>query len=173
MKRLYLIRHAKSSWKDTLLSDFDRPLNKRGLRDAPFMGQRLHEHHVHPDIFVSSPAKRAIHTSQLLAQEVGFPQEQILIDESIYEAGVMSLLQVVHTLDDRANHAILVGHNPGMTMFAQSLARVPIDNMPTCSIFCVEFDSSSWKDVKMGNGVFVFFDSPQKTSAMAGSWRAE
>ena len=75
MKRLYLIRHAKSSWKDSSLDDFERPLNKRGRRDAPFMGKRLYRHHVRPDLVISSPAKRAISTSQLIAKEIDFPQE--------------------------------------------------------------------------------------------------
>ncbi len=162
MKQLYLIRHAKSSWKNPLLADVDRPLNKRGQRDAPFMGKRLHAHHVRPDLLVSSPAKRAGSTSQLIAKEVDFPQEQIIIDESIYEAGVPTLLRLVHALDDRASHVIVVGHNPGMTLFAESLTNVTIDNMPTCSIFCIQFDITSWKDVKIGNGIPIFFDYPKK-----------
>ena len=162
MKRLYLIRHAKSSWKDPNLQDFERPLNKRGKGDAPLMGQHLNSHQVRPDLIISSSAKRALKTARIIAKAIGFPKEQIVTDESIYEAGVSSLLQVIHHIDEAANQIMLFGHNPGLTMLAESLTNAVIENIPTCGIFCVDFDITSWKDVKAGTGTMVFFDYPKK-----------
>ena len=87
MKKLYLARHAKSSWKNPDLDDYDRPLNKRGIRDAPFIGKKLKEKNILPDLIISSPAIRAITTAKELAAQMGYPEENIILDENIYEAG--------------------------------------------------------------------------------------
>ena len=91
MKRLYLVRHAKSSWKDPDLDDFDRPLNKRGKRDAPLMGQKLRQADVRPDLIVSSPAKRAAKTAKIMAGQIEYPVKKIIWDESLYAAGIVTL----------------------------------------------------------------------------------
>ena len=162
MKRLYLIRHAKSSWKDPTLTDLDRPLNKRGKRDAPFMGKRLKTHNIQPDLIISSPAKRAQRTAKIIAEEIGFSKEKIIYDESVYEAGVSTLLRVIRYIQDSANDVVLFGHNPGLTMLAESLTHTLIENIPTCGIFCIDFPVDSWKDIVEGSGTVVFFDYPKK-----------
>jgi phosphohistidine phosphatase len=162
MKRLYLIRHAKSSWKDPTVVDFDRPLNKRGKRDAPFMGKRIKSYQVQPDLIISSPANRAAKTAKIIAEEIGVPKKQIVYDESIYEAGVASLLHVIRNIDNSANQVMLFGHNPGLTMLAEYLTHILVDNIPTCGIFCVDFAIDSWKEVAEGSGKVVFFDYPKK-----------
>ncbi|MBD3307013.1 histidine phosphatase family protein [candidate division KSB3 bacterium] len=162
MKRLYLIRHAKSSWKDQSLADFDRPLNKRGKRDAPFMGQRLASYQVTPDLLMSSPAKRALTTAKTIAEEIGYPPTAIVTEPSIYGAGAASLLTVIQAIKDAAHEVMLVGHNPGLTTLAESLTNTMVDNIPTCGIFCVDLPVESWTEVTEGIGTVVFFDYPKK-----------
>ena len=162
MKRLYLIRHAKSSWSNAALSDFDRPLNDRGTRDAPLIGQRFSKYKVEPDLILSSPAKRAISTAKIIAGEIGYPVKKILTDRCLYLADVPTLLKTVTSLDDTSNKVMIFGHNPGMTEFAETLTSYRIENMPTCSVVCVNFDVRTWKDAKRGEGDLVFFDFPKK-----------
>ncbi len=162
MKRLYLLRHAKSSWKDPELADYDRPLNKRGKRDAPFMGQRLKKQGVRPDIILSSPAKRARKTARSIAQEIDYPPKQIRWLESLYAAGSESMLRIVMDCDDDCNQVLLVGHNPGLTDLAERLTGTLVDNIPTAGVMAVDFDIDSWAEVKEGAGAVVFFDYPKK-----------
>ena len=162
MKRLYLIRHAKSSWDDHALSDFERPLNERGQTDAPVMGKRLKQANVQPDCILASPAQRALQTAQILAAELDFPKERIITAKGIYEAGVSDLLKVIRSIEDAFQHVLLIGHNPGMTDLANYLTDARLDNLPTCGVVCADFDVSSWKEVAAGQGTFVFFDCPKQ-----------
>ncbi len=162
MKRLYLIRHAKSSWKNPDLADFDRPLNKRGKENAPFMGRRLRKYNVKPDLLLSSPAKRALKTAKLIAGEIDFPKENIVTEELIYEAGVRTLVQVIQNLEDSFHQVMLFGHNPGFTALAECLTAYEVYNIPTCGIFCVDFEIDSWKKVAKDVGIVKFFDYPKK-----------
>ena len=86
MKTVILVRHAKSSWKDSSLKDYDRPLNKRGKRDAPFMGKKIREREILPDLILSSPAKRARKTAIRVAEEIGYPKEKIQYDDKMYHS---------------------------------------------------------------------------------------
>ena len=162
MKRLYLLRHAKSSWKNQDLDDFDRPLNDRGKRDVPVMGRRLKKANVQTDLIISSPAKRAHKTAKIIAKEIGFPKKRILTDEAIYLADVPTLLDVIQHIDNAFQQVILVGHNPGFTDLATYFTEVQIDNIPTCGIFCIDFDIQSWKEVSARKGKFIFLDYPKK-----------
>jgi phosphohistidine phosphatase len=161
MKKLYVIRHAKSSWAEPDMADFERPLNERGKTDAPMMGKRLKKAKIHPDLIISSPAKRALKTAKIIAKELDFPKEQIVTDGAIYPGGVSGLLDVIHSLHDSFQTVILVGHNPGLTDLANYLTDVQIDNIPTCGVFCVDFEIQSWKKVGEGNGICVLFDYPK------------
>ncbi|NTU60531.1 MAG: hypothetical protein HGA98_05690, partial [Deltaproteobacteria bacterium] len=121
MKRLTLVRHAKSSRKDPSLPDFYRPLSGRGWDEAPEMGRRLAAAGVKPDAFVSSPANRAWSTSQEIASALGFPAEALRVEASIYDAEAGALLRLVRALEPAWEHVLLVGHNPGLTDLAQLL----------------------------------------------------
>lgn len=115
MKRiLTLVRHAKSSWRDVGCSDFDRTLNKRGLSDAPQMGKRLFDSSYRVERIISSPARRAINTAKLIAQEINFDIQAIATNEIIYEASLGALFGLVNQLDDQVNNVMLVGHNPDL-----------------------------------------------------------
>lgn len=161
MKTLYLVRHAKSSWDDLSLRDFDRPLNERGKRNALFMGKLFRSKGIKPDLIVSSPAKRAYSTAKKIAKEIGYETENIKTEPSIYDADVRALLKVVNELPEKAKSVMLFGHNPGFTDFANYLAGTDISNIPTCGMVCIRFSTSKWKEISRDTGTFVEFDYPK------------
>jgi phosphohistidine phosphatase len=150
MKRLLLLRHAKSSWDDSNLADFDRPLNPRGLATAPFMGELIAKRELHPDEIVSSPAKRAMQTALLVKESAGI-DSSLRFDERIYEASPKSLLQVSSELNDNLDSAMLVGHNPGFEGFIGFLTG-KVEPMPTAALAVIDLNIKSWSKIKAGTG---------------------
>ncbi|MCB0644155.1 MAG: histidine phosphatase family protein [Phaeodactylibacter sp.] len=146
MKTLYFIRHAKSSWEDSSLDDIERPLNKRGERDAPLMATRLQGLGVVPDQIVSSPATRALTTAHYFADALGIDPDTIHIDERIYLVEVRGLLQVIREWPAEWNTVLLFGHNPTITDFSNLHNQGRIDNVPTCGICKFEGVIPSWSD---------------------------
>ena len=162
MKTLYLVRHAKSSWKYPNLDDFERPLNKRGRKSAPFMGTILKKLKVAPDLIVSSPANRAAMTARIIADKISYPLEKICFSESIYEFSANALIDVIKHLDNAVNKAMLVGHNPALTELANYIGDEAISNIPTAGVFCAELDISSWAKIGNRYGKLTFFEFPKK-----------
>lgn len=162
MKRLYLIRHAKSSWKNSSLADVDRPLNKRGEKDAPFMGNRLRKVKANPDGIFTSPAKRARKTTKMLAKAMDYPKEKIETVTELYGATQASLFDFIRQLDDALTNVMLIGHNPELTDLANYLTTERVENIPTCGIFCIDFPVDSWKEISENLGTVAFFDYPKK-----------
>ena len=160
MKKLYIIRHAKSSWKDFTLDDFDRPLNKRGKLNAPYMGKKLKQKNIFPDMIISSPALRAKLTAKSIAKEISFTKKMVF-KEDIYEASVGTLKQIITQLNDTNNTVFLFGHNPSLNMLAQSYVDFD-ENIPTCGIVEVEFNCTKWKDINYKNANFISFDYPKR-----------
>ena len=162
MKTLYLLRHAKSSWKFPELDDFDRPLNKRGQGDTPLMGKRLRKRNILPDLIISSPAQRAKHTAQEVAQSMGYSSTAILYDEAVYEASAETLLTTLQTVDNRVAVLLLAGHNPGMTELANKLTPHYIDNIVTAGVVAIQFLTDDWAEVgKSSPGQFLWYDYPK------------
>lgn len=166
MKKLYIIRHAKSSWDNLLIKDFDRPLNERGEKDAPRMAKRLKERSVFPDIILSSPANRALTTCKAFCRVLQLQEKQIQTDHKLYHASEDDILEVVRGIKDRKNDkeeiVFLFGHNPGLTEFVNSLLNEEIDNIPTCGIVVCSLSVKTWKEVSRGSGELEFFDYPKK-----------
>ncbi len=161
MKTLLLIRHAKSSWDDTSLNDFDRPLNDRGKRDAPIMAERLSEKKIDVDAFVSSPAKRAARTAKIFAEEFKIKKDDIVFKTELYMASADIFFEVIKKMDDHLDCVSIFSHNPGLTDFANELTEVRVDNIPTCGIFAVKADIKHWADFKEAKKKFWFFDYPK------------
>ena len=160
--RLTLVRHAKSSRDDMSLKDFMRPLNDRGLRDAPEMGRRLRESGVQPDFIVSSPAKRALTTARLIADEIDSPEAGILEAAGIYEATAAEILKLVQGLPEEKREVMLVGHNPGISDFAHLFLRSVTDNIPTCGVVRLAFAAQHWRDISPQRASLLLFDYPKK-----------
>jgi phosphohistidine phosphatase len=151
MRTLFLIRHAKSSWDNPALRDFERPLNERGLNTAPRMATFLAQAGIQPDLLVSSPAKRAISTALFFGAAFGVGEAQIVRNEDIYEASVTTLLRIISQLSDQANTVLLFGHNPTFTDLANEFSSTPIINVPTCGIVRIETQADNWRSMYEGN----------------------
>lgn len=162
-KTLLLIRHAKSDWNDASLSDFDRPLNERGKRDAPVMAHRLLDKQIKIDAFISSPARRARRTAAVFAKEYGQKKEDILLVDELYLAAAETFFDVVGKAKDKFDSIAVFSHNPGITDFANQLTDARIDNIPTCGIFAVTADCKHWVDFKHAKKEFWFFDYPKSS----------
>lgn len=160
LRQLILVRHGKSDWKNSpIIEDFDRPLNKRGKRNAPQMAERLFNRGFNFDLMVSSPAERAKSTAKYFAEV--FDYKDIKYEASIYEAGTSTLLNLVNKLDDQFQKVIMFGHNPGFTDFANQLTNADIYNIPTAGIVAMNFSFDSWEMVSMGTGEIALFDYPK------------
>jgi phosphohistidine phosphatase len=162
MKTLFLMRHAKSSWKDTL-PDEDRPLAARGERDAPKMGKRLAKRAERPDLILSSPARRALATARIVAKKLDYARKGIVIEPRLYPSSTRQLLDLVRGLDERLTRVMLFGHNPGLANFAHRLSG-EIDRMPTAAVAEFSFDSS-WTKVGKVPPKRVALDYPKKKPA--------
>ena len=162
MKRLYLVRHAKSSWENLELRDFDRPLNERGERDAPRMGRRLKEREITPELMLSSAPERALTTCKVIGGIIRYQQSGIKTDKRIYHANKDQLLKILSEVNDKYESVMLFGHNPGFTDFANILFGEHIMNIPTCGIVAGKLKIESWKHVSPGCGKLEFFDFPKK-----------
>ena len=160
MKKLYIIRHAKSSWSDEKLDDFERPLNKRGKANAPMMGVRLKENGIMPDIIISSPAKRAKSTAEIIAKEIGY-EKKVLFDENIYESSIDELRKILTALHDKNSTVFVVGHNPSLNDLANYYVGHE-ENIPTCGIVEIGFECERWADIEPKNAKLLLFDYPKK-----------
>jgi len=160
--RLLICRHAKSSRQDADIDDFDRPLNRRGERDAPEMGRRLAMQGIRPDLIMTSPAARALTTALHYAGRLGISPEHVRRNPAQYAASVPELIGLIRAVDPSVTTLMLVGHNPESTGLANELGRLSIDNIPTGGIVALEFTGRTWGYLTTGSGVLLFFDYPKK-----------
>lgn len=162
IKNLIVIRHAKSSWDHPGLADHERPLNRRGERDAPRMGSLLKSRGLLPDRIVCSPATRAYLTARLLAKAVGYEVTDIDIHRAIYEQGLAGLMTVIHGLDASWRRVFLVGHNPDLTRLVGELTGAEPEHLPTCAVASLVFAVDDWTHVMAGAGRLAFLDYPKR-----------
>lgn len=161
MKKLFLIRHAKSDWSNPLLNDFGRGLNNRGFKDAPVMAKLLRDKNIIPDLIISSPALRTKLTLEFLLKKLDYKNE-IIYDKSIYEAPYLDLKKVINKVDEQFDILFLVGHNPGLCDLANSLCNESFENIPTCAIVEIDFQTNSWSNISKENSKLIFFEYPKK-----------
>jgi phosphohistidine phosphatase len=164
MKTLTLLRHAKSSWSNPGLGDHERPLNPRGERDAPEMARRINEAGIRPSLIVSSPATRAWNTAKFLAKEISYPNEFLQRDNKLYGAGLDTLIRYLASQDSGFNSILMVGHNPGLTEFANYLVPDVTNNLPTAGVLSVQIDSDDW-DLRDAKSITLeLYDYPKRVS---------
>ena len=162
MLTLYLTRHAKSSKDDDSLRDFDRPLNDRGLRDAPYMARVFRKRDEPVDLLMSSPAMRALSTAIAFGEALKVKKADIAREERIYLADTAVLMKVVNALPDKARRVMLFGHNPGFSLLAEQLTDRSSGDLPTCATVRIDFDLDHWEDVSRGTGSLRWIDFPKK-----------
>ncbi len=161
MKTLYLVRHAKSSWDDPTLADHDRPLNERGKRDAPKMGERLAQRGTKVDLIISSSAARALATAQAIAEKIGYDQTHIMVDRRLYATQVSALLYLIQELDDQHERVMLFGHNPEFTDLARFFDS-GIDELPTCAVVEMTFEVDRWSEVVKRKPATIRISTPKQ-----------
>ena len=162
MKTLYLLRHAKSSWDNPDLKDFERPLAERGINDLPVMAERFKARKGHVDTIICSPAVRTKTTAQMFAKELGFPRDEIGSNPELYFAGSNMFLKAASLLDDECDRAMMVGHNPAITEFVNEMAGSDINNIPTCGLVELQLPIDDWSDIDFASAELVEFDYPKK-----------
>lgn len=165
MKTLFVLRHAKSSWEDAALADFERPLNERGRRTAPFMGELMLGNGFQPSVILSSPAVRAKQTALLVTASARFDAE-IQFEDRIYEASPQGLRQVVSEIDDNHASAMIVGHNPGIEGFIRFLTG-QLQPMPTAALAVINLEIDNWNAVNNGCGMLQTIYRPKAEIAKA------
>lgn len=161
MRTLYLVRHAKSSWADPGMPDHDRPLNERGLRNAPFMAQLFAARGEPVDLIVSSTAARALATARTFAAALTLPPESTVLEPAIYDASCGRLMSVVNALPPDAHRVMLFGHNPGFSELAFHLDEHWTDALPTCGILRIDLLLDGWDTVVRNSGTVVWADRPR------------
>lgn len=160
MKRLYILRHAKSSWDDASLADFDRPLNDQGVNAAAFIGELIAGRGMEPEVIISSPAKRAERTAELVKENIGF-DVPLTYDERVYEASLTTLLKVISEIPADVDSALLIGHNPGMEAIIRCLTG-EIQPMSTAALASIKLAIGQWKAVDQGTGTLEFLIRPKE-----------
>ena len=160
MKRLYLVRHAKSSKDIPRIKDKERPLSKRGKKEVAYMGKRMKKCGIVAQALYSSPAKRALDTAKAIAKKIGFPRKKIKVVNSIYYSNIPKLLKVIRGIDDEAASALIFGHNPEFINLVNYFTPRCINEFPTCGIFGIDFNINSWRRAARKKGKITFSDSP-------------
>jgi phosphohistidine phosphatase len=161
MKTLYLIRHAKSSWNNNDLTDFDRPLNARGKYDATNMGERLLKQKVMHGCIISSSAKRTKKTAKRITKALKFNYRQIDFREELYHSNYMTLMNCITNISDVNDSAFIIAHNPGISNFCDYLTHQALC-FPTCGIAKITFEVDSWYEITSNSGTLDWFDYPKK-----------
>ncbi len=166
-RTLLLIRHAKSSWKDSSLSDRDRPLNKRGKRGAPVVAQRLKDLQISPDLVISSPANRAYSTAKIISEILSYNIDDIQVEEAIYEFSFAGKgpRQIIAQIPDSAQTVILFGHNPTFSGLANDFSDGAVQDMPTCAVACFDFEAENWQGFGEAKKQMRFYIYPKMLSS--------
>jgi phosphohistidine phosphatase len=147
MKTLYIVRHAKSSWDDFSVSDHERPLLPKGRNRTILVADRLKETGQVPELILSSTAKRAAQTAEIIAQVLGYPKDKILFNKNLYHASADDVMDELFGLDNEINSVMVVAHNPGLTDLANYFLSNTIGNLPTSGVVKVVFDTDRWETV--------------------------
>ena len=160
MKTLFVLRHAKSSWDNPDLADFERPLNSRGLDAARFIGALIYERRLEPQIVISSPAKRAKQTA-VLVKELAEIAKPIKFDERIYEASPLTLFNLIREFDDKYESVLIIGHNPGFENLVRLLTGEAV-SMPTAALARINLKIEKWSELETGEGKLEFLIRPKE-----------
>ena len=156
MKKLILIRHAKSSWQAPL-RDYDRPLMKSGIQDAHLVSSNILQHIPKTYLMWSSAAKRAAETAMIFAQNISYPIESIVFKEDLYTFDDRKLEEIVKSCPNEYDNLILFGHNEAITNFVNKFGNLFIDNVSTSGFVSINFESNNWNAIQNGNTVKAIF----------------
>ena len=161
-RKLYIIRHGKSSWENEGLDDIDRPLNERGTRSAEVMAKRIMEKGLIPRLIYSSPANRALSTALIMKRIWGLDPSVLHIHDALYMAYVSEICEVVEQAPDEVDSLAIFGHNPAFTLYANTLLDKPLDNLPTAGVVVLSIESESWRKIGRKHVRHSYVDIPKR-----------
>ncbi len=161
-RTLIMIRHAKSSWANPAQSDFERPLNERGKKDAPEMGARLKKAGLIPQLIIASTAVRTKETATYIAKQLGYDVALIRWEDKLYHCLPSALEEVLYGVKNSIKSVLIVAHNPGITEFVNQLSpNFFTNNMPTCGVVAASFEAEKWEDFPVSKRKVIIFDYPK------------
>lgn len=162
MRELILVRHAKSDWENASLKDIDRYLSQRGYADAYAMSEWFHSVKFNPDKVYSSSATRALSTALIFARKLELIPSQFVLAPNMYEASSQTLISFIQQLPNELNCVMFFGHNPGFTDLCNELCvQLKLDNLPTCGMVSINFETNDWKNIKAGSGIYNYHQFPK------------
>jgi phosphohistidine phosphatase len=161
MKTLYLVRHAKSSWEESGLSDIDRPPTEQGIERTERVIRFLQKKEITADRILSSPAIRAYNTAVLVAKGIRYPKDKIIIDRKIYDGGYDKILDLICSTPDEINSLMIFGHNPAISLLADRFVHPGVDFLPTTGTVCIHFKTDQWKLIRSVEPVMDFIIFPK------------
>lgn len=161
MKTVYILRHAKSSWSDPTLADIERPLNKRGKRDAPLMAEIMRRFNYIPDRIYLSPSARTRATIKPIVKILEIPKEQISIEYPLYHGYYDDYEAIIQNIDADIDSILMVGHNPGITYIANSCAGPILDNVPTSGLLVIQSSIDDWNSFSFSESTLVKYHFPK------------
>jgi phosphohistidine phosphatase len=161
LKKLYLIRHARANLKKAKESDFDRNLSQEGENDARWLGEKIKEKGIYPNQIISSSARRALQTAEIISQAIGYPSTSIHSDLEVYDSEMEGLIKIIQGLDDMHQQVFLIGHNPAISMTVTYLTRHGLGNMAPGGLLCCKFHVDTWQAVSKDSGTFDFIIEPK------------
>lgn len=162
MKHLYIVRHGKSSWDYSNVSDEDRPLAQRGINDAYKMADRLKASGARIDLIISSTANRALYTAVIFSKVLNLPTSALMLEPALYMSYEEEIISVIKGAPNDTDSLMIFGHNPSFTQLANMFTSSYIDNIPTAGIVKLELDIDNWADINKRKVVKDFFDYPKK-----------
>jgi phosphohistidine phosphatase len=164
MKTIFFVRHAKAIEHVPSIEDFDRSLIDKGIKNAHLMGKLLSQQHEKPQLVISSPAARAMHTAIIISKELNYPYSKIMLEEKLYESSIGNYFQVIKKINDTIQTVFLFAHNPTITEVCNSLidASIGIDDIPTSGVVGIRFDINTWQKIETTKGTLILFDFPKK-----------
>lgn len=162
MKTLYIVRHAKSSWKYDGVKDIDRPLKERGIEDAYLISKFLTKEIKRPDVFISSSANRALHTAIIFCENFDYPLANLKLKKQLYSFSDGYLVKTIKALDDSFDSAMIFTHDHGINTFVNTFGNKPIAHVSTCGVIGIQFENKHWKSIKKGKTVLVEFPKNHK-----------
>lgn len=162
IRTLYIVRHAKAEDRATFMSDHDRELISEGIMAAARIGRFLRDKPAVPDQIISSTAPRARDTAKVIAEQIEFSPEQIQLDKTLFEGGPKAYLSTVNRLPDSVQSAMIVGHNPDVSYFAEFLTHQSVGSMSKGAVVAVQFDGLSWAEVSGRTGSIAFTIAPKE-----------
>jgi phosphohistidine phosphatase len=161
LKTVYILRHAKSSWSNPGLADIERPLNKRGKKDAPLMANVMKRFNYFPEMIILSPSVRTQATVKPIVKTLKLKEYQLEIDESLYHGYYDNYEEIIRQLDPELKSVMLVGHNPGITFIANSCTGPILDNVPTCGLLVIQSEIEDWKSFSFSESTLVKYHFPK------------